>query len=159
MATSAFRRFYCPHFAFDSPQALFFSKAERIGIAIKFRQVFQSAKHRTWRYFLIGDESWFYCKIYHDPMWVPDREEVPTRLRRTITSSRQMLTVFWSLLGVFLVETLPKGIHFDSQYFCSNILSAIVRNRLSESPGDQRRRMVVHFDNPTPHTPSARLII
>jgi hypothetical protein len=39
-----------------------------------------------------------------------------------------MLTVLWSPLGFSLAEILPKGIHFDSQYFCSNILSAIVQN-------------------------------
>jgi hypothetical protein len=54
--------------------------------------------------------------------------------------------------GVYLFEILPKGIHFDSQYFCSIILSAIVQNRPSEIPEDQTRRMVVHFENATPHT-------
>jgi hypothetical protein len=32
-------------------------KAERVGMAIEFQQVLQSAKHRTWRCFLTGDES------------------------------------------------------------------------------------------------------
>jgi hypothetical protein len=63
-----------------------------------------------------------------------------------------MLTVFWSPLGFSLVEILPKEILFDSQYFCSNVLSAIVQNQPSETPEDRRRRMVVHFDNATPHT-------
>jgi hypothetical protein len=39
-----------------------------------------------------------------------------------------MLTVFWSPLGFSFVEILPKGIHVDSQYFCSSVLSAIVQN-------------------------------
>jgi histone-lysine N-methyltransferase SETMAR len=63
-----------------------------------------------------------------------------------------MLTIFWSPLGFFLVEILPKGIYFDSQYFCPNVLFAIVQNRPSEIPGDRRRRMVVHFDNATSHS-------
>jgi hypothetical protein len=63
-----------------------------------------------------------------------------------------MLTVFWSPLGFSLVETLLKGIHFDSQSFCSSLLSAIEQNRLSETPEDRRRRMVIHFDNATPCT-------
>jgi hypothetical protein len=44
-----------------------------------------------------------------------------------------MLTIFRSLLGVSFVNILPKGIRFDSQYFCSIILSAIVQNRPSET--------------------------
>jgi hypothetical protein len=63
-----------------------------------------------------------------------------------------MMTVFWPPLGFLLVEILMKGVSFDSQYFCSSILSAIVQGRPSETPEDRRRRMVVHFDNPTPHT-------
>jgi hypothetical protein len=31
-------------------------KAERVGMAIELQQILQSAKHRTWRYFLTGDE-------------------------------------------------------------------------------------------------------
>jgi histone-lysine N-methyltransferase SETMAR len=63
-----------------------------------------------------------------------------------------MLTIFWSPLGFSLLEILPKRIHFDSQYFCSSNLSAIVQNRQSETHEDRRRRMVVHFDSATPHT-------
>jgi histone-lysine N-methyltransferase SETMAR len=63
-----------------------------------------------------------------------------------------MLTVFWSPLSFSLSEILPTGIRSDSQYFCSNILFAIMQNRRSEAPEDRRRRMVLHFDNATPHT-------
>jgi hypothetical protein len=44
-----------------------------------------------------------------------------------------MLAVFWSPLGFPLVEILLKGIRFDFYYFCSNILSTIVQNQLSET--------------------------
>jgi hypothetical protein len=115
------------------------------------QQVLQSAKLRAWWYFLTGEESWFHCTVDHDYLWILDGEEVLTRPRRTIASPKRMLTVFWSPLGFSLVEILPKGIHCDSQYFCSNILSAIVQTRPSETPEDRRRRTVVHFDNTTPH--------
>jgi hypothetical protein len=71
-------------------------------------------------------------------MWIPDGEEVQTRPRRTISNPKQMPTVFWSPLGFSLIKSLPKGIRFDSQYFCCNILSAIVQNRPSEIPEDRR---------------------
>jgi hypothetical protein len=59
-------------------------------------------------------------------MWLPDGKEVTTRPRRMPATHKQMMTIFWSPLGFSLVEILPKGIHFDFQYFCSNSLSAIV---------------------------------
>jgi histone-lysine N-methyltransferase SETMAR len=63
-----------------------------------------------------------------------------------------MLTIFWSPLGFSLAEIPPKETHFDSQFFCSNSLSAIVQNQPSETPKDRGRRIVVHFDNATSHT-------
>jgi hypothetical protein len=126
-------------------------KTERIGMAIEFEQVFESAKHRAWWYSLTGDESWFCYTINHNYMWILDGEEVPTRPRRTIASPKRMLVDFWSPLGLSFVQILPKGTHFDFHYFCSNILSAIVQNQLSETPEDWRRRMSLHFNNPTMH--------
>jgi hypothetical protein len=46
-----------------------------------------------------------------------------------IASPKRMLAVFLSPLGFSLVEILPKGIHFDSQYFYYNILSVLVQNQ------------------------------
>jgi hypothetical protein len=85
-------------------------------------------------------------------MWIPDGGEVPTRPGQTIASPKQMLTVFWSPLGLSLAEILPKGIRFGFYYSCFNILSAIVQNRPSETAEDWRPRMVLHFDNATCQT-------
>jgi hypothetical protein len=127
-------------------------KTERVGMAIELRQVVQSTKHRTWWYFLTGDESRFSYAIDHDCMCIPGGEQVPTRPRRAIASPSWMLTVCWSRLGFSFVEILPRRIHFDFQYFCSNILSVIRQNRLSETLEDRSRRMVLHVDNVTHHT-------
>jgi hypothetical protein len=109
-----------PHEISPSP------KAEREGMVIELRQVFQSAKHRASQYYLTGDESWFYCTIYRDCMWISDGKEVRTRPGGTTASPKQRLAVFWSPLSFPLVEILPKGTHFHSQDFCSNILFATV---------------------------------
>jgi hypothetical protein len=54
-------------------------KVERVQQSIELKSVLESAKRRGWRYFLTGDESWFYLRTDHDPMWIQDGEEVPTR--------------------------------------------------------------------------------
>jgi histone-lysine N-methyltransferase SETMAR len=59
---------------------------------------------------------------------------------------------------LFLVGVLLKWIHFDSQSFCSRILSAIVQNRTPETPEDRRQRMVLHFDNATSHTSKCTIV-
>jgi hypothetical protein len=62
-----------------------------------------------------------------------------------------MPTVFWSSLGFTFVERFPKGERLDALYCCLNILCGTVTNRLTDTAEDQRQRMVLHFDNATPH--------
>jgi hypothetical protein len=126
--------------------------AERVARATAMKQVLQSAKHRGWRYFLTGDESWFYFASDHDHMWLLEDAEVPTRPKRTIASPKRTLTVFGSPLGFAVVELLPKGAHFDAGYFSMKILAAIVERRPAGTTEDGRRKMGLHFDNASPHT-------
>jgi histone-lysine N-methyltransferase SETMAR len=130
-------------------------KATRVETAIDLKKVLMSAKHRGWRYILTGDESWFYFNIDHDRIWIPETEPPPTRVRQTVSSLKRMLTIFWSPLGFPLVQLLPKGHHFDADYFCSQIIREIDRIRPTETAEDAKRRLVLHFDNASPHTSTA----
>jgi hypothetical protein len=63
-----------------------------------------------------------------------------------------MFTVFWSPLGFSVVRILPKGQHFDAQYFTTTIPSVKAENRPVQTWEDQSRKMVLHFDNASPDT-------
>ena len=130
-------------------------KAARVESAIALRKVICSAKRRGWRYLLTGDESWFYFMNNPDHAWVPEGTAVPTRPRQTISSPKRMLIVFWSPLGFRLVRMLPKGVHLDAHYFCTNILAEIDRIRPAATTEDARRNVLLHFDNASPHTATA----
>jgi histone-lysine N-methyltransferase SETMAR len=130
-------------------------KAARVESAIALKKVLCSAKHQSWRYILTGDESWFYFSNDPDHAWVPEGAAIPTRPRQTIGSPKRMLTVFWSPLGFALVRMLPKGAHFDAHYFCTNILAEVDRIRPAATAEDARRKVVLHFDNASPHSASA----
>jgi hypothetical protein len=56
-----------------------------------------------------------------------------------------MLTVVWNTEGFHIVHVLPKGATFDSDYYCENSLSEILR-------ACPVHRLVVHADNARPHT-------
>jgi hypothetical protein len=58
-----------------------------------------------------------------------------------------MPTVFWSPMGFSPVEIFRKEDHFNGLYLCSKILHAIVKNRPADTAEDQRRNMVLNFDN------------
>jgi histone-lysine N-methyltransferase SETMAR len=127
-------------------------KATRVEMAIRLKNVIASAKHRGWRYFLTGDESWFYFSIDQENIWLPEGIPIPTRPKKTIASPKRMLTVFWSPLGFPVIQCLPKGFRFTGEYFCSNILREIQEKRPNDRAEDGRRKLVLHFDNAAVHT-------
>jgi hypothetical protein len=54
---------------------------------------------------------------------------IPTRLKQMISTSKHMLTIFWSSLGFRVVRIPPKGVHFTTEYFRDDILEEIQRHR------------------------------
>jgi hypothetical protein len=127
-------------------------KAARVESAIELKKVLMLAKYRSWRYFMTGDESWFYYSMDHERIWIPEAATAPTRPKQTISSPEQMLIIFWSPLGFAVIKILPKGARVDAPYFCSEILSLIDQSQPLATVKDQRRRIVLYFDNATPHT-------
>lgn len=76
----------------------------------------------------------------------------PTTKPKTIISTpKRMLTVFWSPLEFRIVEMLPKGQCFNSEYFISSILQKIVDTQPLPVLNHPKRNDVIHIDNATPH--------
>jgi hypothetical protein len=63
-----------------------------------------------------------------------------------------MLTIVWSPPGSAVMKTLVNGALFNATYFRSEILSETDQNRPLLTAEDQRRQIILHFDNVTPHT-------
>jgi hypothetical protein len=106
---------------------------------------------------LTGDESWLYFPINPDHAWVPEGVVTQTRSKQTINSPKRMLTVFSSTLGSPLVQILPEGHRFNTEYFYNHILHEIDQIRPATTDEDARRKVVLHFDNATPHTAAVSL--
>jgi hypothetical protein len=132
-------------------------KAERVKAARELKTVPRSAKHRSWCYFLTGDESWLYDTMNCDRMCLPGGAEAPIQSNQTIASPKRMLTVFRPPLEFSVAKILPKGQHFDAQYFLSTLLSVIAENRLLSTWKDQSRKIVLQFNTASPQT--ARSVI
>ena len=135
---------YVPHIL-NSDQ-----KMNRVKISKQLLDEIAEARDQSWRFFLTGDESWFFFIEDFDIQWVAPGEKPFTRSKRIISSPKRMLTVFWSPLGFRIIEMLPKGTRFNSKYFINEILSKIAEIHNQENP-NSRRRFVVHMDNATPH--------
>jgi hypothetical protein len=70
--------------------------AARVKSTIGLKQNLSSTKPRGWCDLLTADESWLSFTTSYEHIWIPQRAQVPTRPRQTISGEKQMLTIFWS---------------------------------------------------------------
>jgi hypothetical protein len=90
-------------------------------------------RHQSWRYFLTGDESWFFYSTDSEQMWLPRGEMAPTRARHIISTPKVLITIFWSPLGFPVIDALPAREKFTALYFCDNIVPQIAEQRSSDA--------------------------
>ena len=56
----------------------------------------------------------------------------------------------WRPSGILLVDKLPKGVKFNSQYMVSNILTPVC-DMLRDEITSSERKLILHMDNAKPH--------
>jgi hypothetical protein len=56
-----------------------------------------------------------------------------------------------------LVQILPEGHRFNTEYFCNHILHEIDRIRSAVTDKDARGKIALHFDNAAPHAAAVSL--
>jgi len=100
---------------------------------------------------ITGDESWFYYEYPQEGRWARTREDVAPRPKRSIGAKKVMITVFWSTRGIHLIEALPDGETFNSEYAC-HLLDRLDSNLRELRPSMGARGMALHWDNARPHT-------
>jgi hypothetical protein len=93
------------------------------------------------------DEAWFYFANQYEQIWLPDSEDRPEIPRHMISSTKSIPTVVWNPRGFHLVNGLPKGQPWTSQYDIDNVLAGICALREAGDP----RRLVIHAENAKPH--------
>lgn len=130
-------------------------KVQRMNLSKQLLQVIKQARHQSWKYFLTGDESWFFFLEDYEIQWLKPDQKPSTKTRRIIASPKRMLTVFWSPIGFRIVEMLPHGEKFNADYFINCILKKIVDSNPKQSSNSSKRRVVLHMDNATPHRAKA----
>jgi hypothetical protein len=151
MATSAFRRLCCVQLTSGSPLALSFSKS---GMSWNGNRMTSASTRQKSRLAVFSDRGWVVVLFHYRPQshlgsWWPRRAD---STKTNDSQSKANADRFLVSTGFLLCWNSAERNSFDSQYFCSTILSAIVQSLPSDTPEDRRRRTVVHFVNVTPHT-------
>ncbi len=108
------------------------------------------AFHEKYDMVITLDESWFYLHNDYEQIWVNASAEPPTRAKKMISSKKIFITVVWRPSGILLIDKLPKGVKFNSQYMVSNILTPVCDMLKNEISGSERK-LILHMDNAKPH--------
>jgi hypothetical protein len=95
--------------------------------------VIAQARHQSWKFYLTGDESWFYFQTNYTRSWLLPESEPPKRVRQTINTQKAVVTVFWSPIGFPILEALGKRKTLTSNYFCETIAPQFVEYAPMES--------------------------
>jgi histone-lysine N-methyltransferase SETMAR len=94
------------------------------------------------------DEYWFSFREDFERQWLPGDEPPADRVQSMVSSPRVMLTVVWNTEGFHIINVIPKGAMFGTDYYCEDILSEILR----ACPLRSNRRLVIHADSARPPT-------
>jgi len=127
-------------------------RANRVSIAQGLFDELTSLSPTGLAYVMTADESWFNYDNPHSSMWAPSREAVGTRPNPGITRRKTMLSVFWNFSGFFMIEALPVGATYTSDYVCSSIIPKLESALLQQRPTLGLKRTKLHWDNARPHT-------
>ena len=94
-----------------------------------------------------GDQSWVFLRNDPSEMWGKRNESTPVRVKRSRGDDKVMLTVMFSRKGILLVDFLPFGQKFNSQYMTSVVLSKLVAKIKESNPAKGTRGWSLHLDN------------
>jgi hypothetical protein len=98
-------------------------KTERATLSIELLCQLWSIEHHSWQFIITLDESQFYLSIDHEQIWFRVEEQPPERPRHIIQDPKMMVTIAWNPLGFRLLDALPKGNTFNTEYYRVNILT------------------------------------
>jgi hypothetical protein len=70
---------------------------------------------------------WVYLDMKPGAIWPPADAELLVRVKRTVTSEKRVLIVFWGIHGIAHYCWFPKGNTLDSPFVCEEVLSPLVQ--------------------------------
>jgi hypothetical protein len=132
-------------------------KADRVALSQAMRQTMNDLEPKQHKYLITGDETWIFWDNNHCGMWVQDREDVPTNVKKMISSTETMVSAYFSLTGFVSIECLPQGQKYNSPFFTETILPSLVARLSVHHPKLKATAAHLHSDNAKPH--NARLCI
>jgi hypothetical protein len=89
----------------------------------------------TWRLvffgdIIAGDEPWFHYRDESSAMFAKSPGDVIPRARKEVGAKQTMLTIFFTNRKLLITECLPRSQKYNQDYFVSDILPEMEREKL-----------------------------
>jgi hypothetical protein len=126
-------------------------RQKRIDGARTLLDALEAQQRIAFRDIVAGDESWIYLHMSPNSIWIGAEETASTRPTTTSASTKAMLTVFWEIRGVILIDWLPQGAFSNGTYFDEHVIH-VMGSELHA--GEEKKHCpwaLVHMDNARPN--------
>lgn len=105
---------------------------------------------------ITGDETWIYS---YDPgskqqsrVWVFGHEQLPTKVIRQRSASKQMVAIFFRHSGIVKAVPLEQKRTVNAQWYCEVCLPQVFQKLEEERPSAGLHGILLHHDNARAHT-------
>ena len=132
---------WIPHLLSD-PQ-----KQKRVTESKLLKEILIKSRENGWRDIITGDQSWFTYGYGVEGAWLTEDEKAPIMDGSKIQIKKIMITVIWGVHGIFLVDMLPEGTSFNSDYFIEHIIEPLEEMKDKIWTESYRRKVWLHLDN------------
>ena len=130
-------------------------EASRVHVSKNNLKFLRSNPADFWRRFITVDETWVHHYTPQDSEasrgWVFPGEEPAKEIRKGPSAGKVFATIFWDCRGIVLIDYLSKGRTVTGDYY-SKLLTRVNDKLRSSRPNLQRKTVLFHHDNASPHT-------
>ena len=130
-------------------------KKTRVAQSLRLIATLKTAQRSNFRFLLTGDESWFF--YYYPPTgrWVPRSQDPDEEQSEDHFASKVMITVFWGINGVAVIDAIPGGCSMNAQHFVDVVIPKIKQSQAYKDAKRARTKLVLHMDNSPIHRSAA----
>ncbi|KAK2942564.1 hypothetical protein BLNAU_22517 [Blattamonas nauphoetae] len=98
------------------------NKSDRVRLAGEMLKILKSRARYNYAGIITGDETWVSYQNEYDWTWGEKGSNRQEKARLTIASKKVMITVFFSVDGIHVVDALPNWQTINATYFVAKIL-------------------------------------
>jgi histone-lysine N-methyltransferase SETMAR len=100
---------------------------------------------------ITSDESWFCFFNGGDGMWVRNKDELDSIENQKNFTKKVMISIFWNFSNLYLIQILPRGESYNSEYVISTLFTELEHVALMHRPARGLKSYALHWDNARPH--------